>query len=56
VVLSPHIMTGKDYVDGTVNGGMINLFRGVTLGSILLGALPAIIGEFTLGSIVGLIL
>ncbi len=49
-------MTGRDYMDGTVNCGMINLFRGVILGSILLGAFPAIIGGFTLGSIVGLIL
>ncbi len=46
-------MTGGDHVDGTVNGGMISRFRSVTLGGILLGALPAIIGGFSLGSIIG---
>jgi hypothetical protein len=49
-------MTGGDYKDGAVIGGITGVFGGAILGGVLLGAFTAVIGGVALGSTIGLIL
>jgi hypothetical protein len=48
-------MTGGDYKDGAVIGGITGVFGGAIRG-VLLGAFTAVIGGVALGSTIGLIL
>lgn len=48
-------MTGGDYKDGAVSGGITGVFGGAILGGVLLGTFTAVIGGVALGSAIGML-